>query len=110
MLENIDETTLFVPMRRYFRPNGHSEMGHLIIPDARTPDRLSRLEWIASEHIEFTMEAFPNMANICMDDGSFDYKYEVVMHQEVNAKVLEMIDNFNLQDYRNAASRLLASD
>jgi hypothetical protein len=109
MPENTDETTLFVPMRRYFRPDGHNEMGHLIIPDARTPDRLARLEWIASEHIEFTIEAFPDMTNICMDDGSFDYKYEVVPHQEVNAKVLELIDNFNLQDYRNAAT-LLASD
>jgi hypothetical protein len=109
MPENTDEATLFVPMRRYFRPNGHSEMGHLIIPDARTPDRLSRLEWIANEHIEFTMEAFPDMVNICMDDGSFDYKYEVVSHQNVNTKVLELIDNFNLQDYRNAAT-LLASD
>jgi hypothetical protein len=104
MPENIDETTLFVPMRRYFRPNGHSEMGHLIIPDARTPDRLSRLEWIASEHIEFTMEALPDMVNICMDDGEFDYKYAVVSADKVNVTVLELIDNFNLQDYRNAAA------
>jgi hypothetical protein len=55
------------------------------------------------------MEAFPNMVNICMDDGSFDYKYEVVPHPDVNTKVLELIDNFNLQDYRNAAT-LQASD
>jgi hypothetical protein len=101
--------TLFVPTRQYFRPNGHSVMGHLIIPDARTPARCAQLEWIANEHIEFTIEVFPNTVNICMDDGEFDYKFEVVPPENVNDKVLEMIDSFNVQDYRNA-SILQASD
>jgi hypothetical protein len=104
------QTTLFVPMRQYFRPHGQSTMGHLVIADACTPKRLIQLEWIATEHIEFTIEVLITGAvNLCMDNGDFDYKYMVVAPEQVNTTVLELIDNFDLQDYRRL-SATIASD
>ena len=89
-------------MRRYFRPNGQSRSGKLIIPDAYRPERVLRLEVIENEGIEFTLEVFDHGVNICMDDGTFDYKFEFVTSDQVNETVLRLIDGFDVHHYRNA--------
>jgi hypothetical protein len=104
-MSDSDDATLYVTMRRYFPPNGYSEVGQLIIPDARNTARLAQLYLIAKEGIEFTMEVLNGgMVNLCMDDGEFDYQYAVVTPTYVNAKVLELIDSFNIEDYHKAAA------
>jgi hypothetical protein len=105
MTKPTDDTTLYVPMRQFFRPNGESKKGQLMIPGARTPARLSQLEWIANENIEFTIEVLNGgMVNLCMDDGEFDFAYAVVTPANVNIKVLVFIDTFSVEDYRRAAA------
>jgi hypothetical protein len=104
-MSNPDDATLYVTMRRYFPPNGYSEVGQLSIPDARSATRLAQLELIAKEGIEFTMEVLNGgMVNLCMDDGTFDYRFDVVKPTLVNERVLLFIDNFSIEDYHKVAA------
>jgi hypothetical protein len=100
-----DDATLYVTMRRYFPPNGYSEVGQLSIPGAQNTARLAQLELIAKEGIEFTMEVLNSgMVNLCMDDGTFDYQFDVVGPTLVNERVLLFIDNFSVEHYRKVAA------
>lgn len=96
---------LFIPMRQYFRPDGHSKTGTLVIKNAYTIARQNAIEVIQQAGIEFTLESsVGGMVNICMDDGTFDYKFELVTSEQVNDTVLRLIDEFNLDDYRAASA------
>lgn len=96
-----ESTELRVPCRRYFRPHGRFQNGWLVIPDGYRPDRLLILNVIVHEGIFFTIEDMPfGQWNVCMDDGTFDYKTEIVAAKRVNTTVLKMIDDFDVRRYR----------
>ena len=95
---------LQLPLRAYFRPYGESRTNILTIPGAWTENRQQQLDQIKSAEIEFTVEAFPTCMNICMDDGKFDYKYELVPTDAVYNTILRLIDEFDIEDYRRAAA------
>jgi len=94
---------LVVPMRRYFPPNGQSQLGQLIIINAYTPERADKLKQIIDPvrgGMEFTIEVLSmGMVNICLDTGESDYRFEVVTPEQVNDKVLELIDTFDLNAF-----------
>lgn len=100
-----DLPDLYVPVRKYFRPDGQSKGGFLIISSAATPERKRRVHEITEViGIEFTLEEFPTEVNICMDTGDFDYQFELVAPEQVNATVLRLIDEFDVANYRAAAA------
>jgi hypothetical protein len=95
---------LQVPVKEYFRPDGRSEAKEITIPDGWTEQRAAALGLLNDEEIDLTVERFPAMVNICLDDGDFDYKYEVVPPHKVDATILRLLDEFDLEDYRRAAT------
>lgn len=102
---------LLVPMRRYFPPDGGSQLGELTIINAYTPERVEQIKRIREAGMEFTIEVLSmGMVNICLDTGESDYRFEVVTPEKVNAKVLELIDTFDLDKFRayqaNAAAAM----
>lgn len=103
----VENTTLRVPARMYKRPNGSWEEGNIDIPGALTEHRASQLKTILDEELFFTMEYMPigNMVNICLDDGDFDYRFELVSNTDAKVfeSVLSIIDNFDVEAYRKAS-------
>jgi hypothetical protein len=92
---------LRVPCRQYFRPNGDNQKGWLIIPNEYRPQRDLILRVIENEGIQFTLEVMPfNVVSICMDDGTFDYIARLVVPGKVNETVLALIDEFDVNRYR----------
>jgi hypothetical protein len=92
---------LRVPCRKYWKPHGRSQNGWLIIPDGYSPERQLMLDVIAHEGIWFTIEDMDfYMVNLCMDDGTFDYVYQVIGTDKVNDAVLKLIDEFDVHRYR----------
>jgi hypothetical protein len=95
---------LQVPVKEYFRPNGRSEAKEITIPDGWTEQRAAALNALNDEEIDLTVERFPAMVNICLDDGDFDYRYEVVPLDQLHATILRLLDEFDVKDYHRAAT------
>lgn len=98
-------TDLIVKGRRYHRPRGDIEEGNFTIPNANTDERLAKLDLIEKTGLFFTVEFLPTgLINLCLDDGKFDFKFEVTPNgPELIDKVLEIIDEFDVEKYCKAA-------
>jgi hypothetical protein len=88
--------------------NGASTDGELGIElpqDASLADYQSRLDLITETGLFFTAELMsPGMINVCLDDGEFDYKFEVLPNDErLHQGMLAIIATFDVDDYREAA-------
>jgi hypothetical protein len=101
------EVPLTIPVMLCIRPNGRR------VPDAMTvpEDYLDRatiieakLAELDSVGITITAEQIGgNQVNVCLDDGEFDYKYELFPGDEklLNG-ITELVLNFDVYDYRKA--------
>lgn len=90
---------LFVPATMYIRPNGKKEEGDIIVTKAATPERGQILDVLEYCGIKFTVEEIGLGVAICMDDGEFDYKIQIVPSPKVPETVMKMVDAFDYADY-----------
>lgn len=97
-------TDLKVPGIQYHRPGGSREYDFLIIPNAYTVDRKNIIQVLQNQGIDITFEfVFGGTVNVCLDNGDFDYKSELVKNgPPLFDCVLKLIDDFDYEDYVRA--------
>jgi hypothetical protein len=94
-----------IPMAEYKRPNGFHETIHLPVActDEAECDKLrEKLAKLHELNITITGELMGGMCNVCLDDGNFDYKFEIYGPEDFPDKVKQLVLNFDEEDYKNA--------
>lgn len=101
-----------IPVVMFLRPNGRRAPGAIEVPaEYETPEKIgelnSKLASLAEHGIMITTEDIPgDAANVCLDDGEFDYKVELFPLDETLAKrITELVLSFDEEDYLRAKER-----
>jgi hypothetical protein len=91
-----------VPMAEYKRPNGFLEVIDLPI-DCVDEDEINKvrekLDLMHKHNITITGEIMGTMCNVCLDDGEFDYKFELFSKEGFQDKVKKLVLDFDEADY-----------
>lgn len=103
------EVPFTIPVVEYVRPSGRKVRGGNVVPEEyMAPEKFAVLEAklaeMDNEGITITVEDVGNrQRNVCLDNGEFDYKYELFrFDEEYDKKVAELVMNFDVHDYRKA--------
>lgn len=94
-----------IPMDEYVRPNGFHETIQLPVEcvDQAQADKLeAKLALLRKHNIDVTGELMGNQCNVCLDDGTFDYKFELFPQDGFTDKVRDLVLTFDEADYLRA--------
>lgn len=104
---------LYVPLTQHKRPDGRTVDGAIGIPDSASGDSTRKLNEILKLGLHFTAEVLADgqiALTLTSNKEEFDYKYELVENapateftpSPVGVKVLEIIEQFDKEDYWEA--------
>lgn len=99
-MTSTERETMEIPGVRYHRPDGHREDGKWTVP--YTPETERNIKRMTELGIEITCEFIPGgLINVCLDDGTFDYKFELFPNTpELADKLGKLVHDFDEEDYR----------
>ena len=102
-----------IPVVQYMRPNGRKQQGSIVVPEEFRTDQLKeKLALLAKHGIAITQEDVGgNQANVCLDDGDHDYKFELFsLDENYGKKVMQLVLDFDEADYLKAKAHLFGED
>lgn len=88
-----------LPAVRYIRPDGMRDEGAITIPyDEEVATRSRQMQRLG---IEVTLELMHGMVNVCLDDGEFDFKFELFPNgPKLVEGISSLVKNFDPEEYR----------
>lgn len=99
---------VIIPMSEYVKPNGFREVVYLpaeCANQAQADKFTANLALLHKHHIDVTGEIVSeHMCNVCLDDGDFDYKFELFEVDGFVDKVRDLVLDFDEADYLRAKS------
>lgn len=106
-----------IPVMLCIRPNGRRQPDTMLVPEKyRTDEYWPKIEenlvLLGKYGIDITAEQIGgNQVNVCLDDGDFDYKFEIFPGSEKLLEgITELVLNFDEQDYLKAKAYMFGED
>lgn len=95
-----------IPVSEYVKPTGFREVIYLPVEcaDQAQADKLAaQLDRLHQHGINVTGEVVSeHMCNVCLDDGEFDYKFELFGQDGFADRVRDLVLDFDEADYLSA--------
>jgi hypothetical protein len=92
-----------IPIDEYKKPNGFLETISFPVEctDESEATKLDvQLKKLDEYGIKVTGEITGNLLNVCLDDGSFDYKFELFGKDTYQDDIKNLVLNFDEEDYK----------
>lgn len=111
-----------IPVQLYLRPDERNPRSRKQADNMKVPSRYhaddvwtkieENLVLLGKYNITITAEQIPgNLVNVCLDDGDFDYKFELFPNDKaLLVGITELVLNFDEADYLKAKAHMFGEE